>query len=245
MSSNIADLHKFLKDETRRRIVILLHEQESLSYVDLMKALGIVNTGKMNYHLKVLSDLLTKTEDGKYTLTEKGKLASQLLLEFPDKKVYYQTEPRLPRWLTIMTIVVATIFMIGFVAIYIRGIIDSSRFILYEFIAGSTIIIFLISLHGGRIRAKWSLKRQMSVNKIMYIVFYALAGTSVCLLGGSLLLYSFQTLLQSIGVPFVLFSPVYWFIISFVLGPIIGGYTGYLLYKRSRYSKTTHCEQCT
>ncbi len=87
MASNIADLHKVLKDENRRRIIILLHEKGSLSYVDLMKALGIENTGKMNYHLKVLGDLLVKTEDGRYTLTEKGKLASRLLLEFPERRM--------------------------------------------------------------------------------------------------------------------------------------------------------------
>lgn len=83
MSSGIASLHKVLKDETRQKIILLLQEKGSLSYVDLMKALGITNTGKMNYHLRVLSNLLTKKEDGQYALTEKGTLASRLLLEFP------------------------------------------------------------------------------------------------------------------------------------------------------------------
>jgi hypothetical protein len=38
----------------------------------------------MNYHLKVLGDLLQKNEEGRYLLSEKGRLASRLLLEFPD-----------------------------------------------------------------------------------------------------------------------------------------------------------------
>ena len=84
MGSGIASLLKVLKDETRRKIILLLQEKGSLSYVDLMKALGITNTGKMNYHLKVLGDLLSKKEDGQYALTEKGTLASRLLLEFPE-----------------------------------------------------------------------------------------------------------------------------------------------------------------
>lgn len=84
MGSGIASLHKVLKDETRRKIILLLQEKGSLSYVDLMKALVITNTGKMNYHLKVLGDLLSKKEDGQYALTEKGTLASRLLLEFPE-----------------------------------------------------------------------------------------------------------------------------------------------------------------
>ena len=84
MSSGVGSLHRILKDETRRRIILLLREKESLSYVDLMKALGITNTGKMNYHLKVLSSLLSKKDDGQYVLSEKGMLASRLLLEFSE-----------------------------------------------------------------------------------------------------------------------------------------------------------------
>jgi hypothetical protein len=84
MGSGIASLHKVLKDETRRRIILLLQEKGRLSYVELMKTLGITNTGKMNYHLKVLGDLLSKKENGQYALTEKGTLASRLLLEFPE-----------------------------------------------------------------------------------------------------------------------------------------------------------------
>ncbi|MEM2936348.1 MAG: winged helix-turn-helix domain-containing protein [Candidatus Bathyarchaeia archaeon] len=80
-------LYKVLKDDTRRRILLLLHERGSLAYTDLMNFLEITNTGKMNYHLKVLGDLISKGEDGKYSLTEKGLLAAQLLLKFPEKTV--------------------------------------------------------------------------------------------------------------------------------------------------------------
>jgi len=85
MSSGIDSLHKILKDKTRMRIILLLQEKGSLSYVDLMKALEITNTGKINYHLKILDALLSKNETGHYTLTEKGKLASRLLQEFPEE----------------------------------------------------------------------------------------------------------------------------------------------------------------
>jgi len=87
MNSGIDSLHKILKDETRRRIVLLLREKGSLSYMDLMKTLGITSTGRMNYHLKVLGNLLSKMENGHYVLTEKGILASQLLLDFPEKTI--------------------------------------------------------------------------------------------------------------------------------------------------------------
>ena len=240
MGSALASLHKVLKDETRRRIILLLNEKSSLSYTELINTLRIGSTGTLNYHLKILGELISKNESGLYMLTEKGRLASQLLLEFPDKKAYYQTEHQLPRLVRIATVIISVIFMIGFFALYIRGVIDFSRFIIWEFIAVSATIIFLVSLYGRRITIKWSTRRQMSTHKIIHIGFYSLASTSVFLLGGSLLLISFQTLLNSIGIPFSLFPVSWWIIISCLFGPIIGGCVGYLIYKRSKYSKTAH-----
>lgn len=79
-------LYKVLKDKTRRKIVLQLSRNGPLIYVDLMNALEITNTGRLNYHLKILGDLLEKDENGKYRLTEKGALASQLLRQFPAEK---------------------------------------------------------------------------------------------------------------------------------------------------------------
>lgn len=56
-----------------------------LGYTDLMNLLEITNTGKINYHLRILGDLIEKGGGGKYRLTEKGLLASQLLQKFPNK----------------------------------------------------------------------------------------------------------------------------------------------------------------
>ena len=94
MSSGLGSLHKILKDDTRRKIILLVNEKGSLSYTDLMDDLEVVSTGLLNYHLKVLDDLLAKNAKGKYILTEKGKLASQLLLEFP----YESTLVKMRRW---------------------------------------------------------------------------------------------------------------------------------------------------
>ena len=85
MGSGLEFLHKILKDETRRKIVLLLNEKEALSHTDLMEELGFLTTGLLNYHLKQLDDLLTKDTDGRYILTEKGKLATRLLTEFPEQ----------------------------------------------------------------------------------------------------------------------------------------------------------------
>jgi hypothetical protein len=240
MSSNISDLHKILKDETRRKAIILLHERGNLSYVDLMKSLEIANTGKMNYHIRVLGDLLTKTDEGKYVLTEKGKLASRLTLEFPETRNQRHIEPELPRWLLRAAIVLAVGFAVGFLAMYIRGIIDFSRFALSLFIAVSSLVVFIVSDRIRKKKAYWSPNRQMLANEIGMIAFGALAGLAVFLIGGSLFLYAFETLLQSAGFDFVLFPFIWWVIVSFIFGPVIGGFIGYLYFKRSRYSKTSY-----
>lgn len=85
MNVNLESLHKILRHPIRRRIVLELHEKQEVAYIDLMRILEIENTGKLNYHLKIIGDLIEKSENGKYHLTEKGDLASQLLLKFPEK----------------------------------------------------------------------------------------------------------------------------------------------------------------
>jgi hypothetical protein len=65
-----------------------------------MNIVGITNTGKLNYHLKILGDLIKKDESGKYSLSEKGQLAVQVL----QKSVGKETE-RIPLPMTTSTFV--------------------------------------------------------------------------------------------------------------------------------------------
>lgn len=82
MSVNTESFHEVLKHPIRRKIVLALSTNGSLSYMDLMGAAESTNTGKFNYHLKVLADLIEKDSKGKYQLTEKGHLATQFLQTF-------------------------------------------------------------------------------------------------------------------------------------------------------------------
>lgn len=94
MTAQIGNLHKILKDQTRRNIILLLNSKTSLTYTELMEEMGFTTTGLLNYHLKALGDLLEKNEAGQYSLSEKGKIASRLLLEFPEP-----TQVKLkPKW---------------------------------------------------------------------------------------------------------------------------------------------------
>lgn len=53
--------------------------------MELMNLVKVKNTGRFNYHLKALGDLIEKMEDGRYRLSERGQLAVQLLEKFPEK----------------------------------------------------------------------------------------------------------------------------------------------------------------
>jgi hypothetical protein len=68
--------------------------------MELMNLSKITNTGKLNYHLKVLGDLIQKTADDKYSLTDRGRLAVQLLEKFPSKPI--QGKPVLSHGTAIM-----------------------------------------------------------------------------------------------------------------------------------------------
>lgn len=111
MSQGIASLHKILKDETRQKIILLLNEKGNLSYTDLMDRLEVVSTGLLNYHLKVLADLITKNEFGQYTLTEKGQLAYKVLTEFSTNQPQIIDKRIIKTWIvfTIASIIIALI----------------------------------------------------------------------------------------------------------------------------------------
>ncbi|HEV2390078.1 MAG TPA: winged helix-turn-helix domain-containing protein [Nitrososphaerales archaeon] len=99
---NWSSLHKILSDTTRRSILELLAEKEALGYTEIMTVLGVTNTGRLNYHLKVLGDLVSKDDQGRYRLTERGQLAVNLLKTFPER---VPTENRRPSALKIVACV--------------------------------------------------------------------------------------------------------------------------------------------
>lgn len=84
MGADLESLHNILKDGTRREILQLLHEHKALSYVRIQELASIQHTGRLNYHLKVLGNLISKNEDGEYELTEKGVATVSLMMKFQD-----------------------------------------------------------------------------------------------------------------------------------------------------------------
>jgi len=85
LDTDWSSLHKILSDTTRRSILQLLSEKEALSYTEIMTLLQITNTGRLNYHLKSLGNLVSKDDIGRYHLTEQGRLAASLVKNFPER----------------------------------------------------------------------------------------------------------------------------------------------------------------
>lgn len=64
---------KALSHWARRKIILLLGEKGPMTYSELMKNVGVEDSGTFAFHLRSLGDLVEKTDDGKYRLTNEGE----------------------------------------------------------------------------------------------------------------------------------------------------------------------------
>jgi len=72
-----------LNHPIRRRIIEML-ARNSVTYTCMLEELDI-DTGKLNFHLKKLGDLIEKNEKGLYKLTDKGLRAFSIIQQVPEK----------------------------------------------------------------------------------------------------------------------------------------------------------------
>ena len=83
-----------------------------------MGAAEATNTGKFNYHLKVLGDLIEKDANGRYRLTEKGTLVLQFLEKFPEKKssssLLHMSDAALIGFVGVVAAFINPIYLIGY-----------------------------------------------------------------------------------------------------------------------------------
>ena len=72
-----------LNHPIRRRIIEML-ARNSVTYTCMLEELDI-DTGKLNFHLKKLGDLIEKDEKGLYKLTDRGLRAFSIMQQVPEK----------------------------------------------------------------------------------------------------------------------------------------------------------------
>jgi DNA-binding transcriptional ArsR family regulator len=73
------DFYRKLGSPIRREIVRLLGERGQMGATELNESVNI-SAGRFYYHLDFLGDLVTRDKSRKYILTERGKLAYQMLM---------------------------------------------------------------------------------------------------------------------------------------------------------------------
>ena len=72
-----------LNHPIRRRIIEML-ARDNMQYTHMLEELD-VDTGKLNFHLKKLGDLIEKDEKGLYKLTDRGLRAFSIMQQVPEK----------------------------------------------------------------------------------------------------------------------------------------------------------------
>ncbi len=231
--SGLTSLHKILKDETRQKIIILLKENGSLSYSDLMVSSEVGSTGQLNYHLKVLGNLLEKNSNGQYILSEKGKLAYKILTEFPNGQRIEQSY----KWKRLIGSILAianAISLIVSTILFSVGYIDWHFFsaqIIYSLVA---FFVAFIIFKFPTSRPKYDPNRTRKITVFSFVLGGAIF-TSIFLFfaTGVLLMAIIGTRIPGgiLGNAFLLWA--------FGVGPMIGGIIGYIVFKRSKYSKSS------
>ena len=219
MTSTIDSLHKILKDETRRKIILTLNDKGTLSYTDLMESLDVVSTGTLNYHLKVLGDLLEKDQAEKYTLSERGKLAYRVLTEFPNGQSQVPDRRIFKVWIIFFVATIAITILNGYFSIV------STQ---------QTILVLVIEILSFAFAFYIRIRPSHTGNRVFFIavgafclglVFWIIV-TLIILHSG--LRWQIQSATGNLGNDFVVTA-------TLIICWIIGGFIGDLIGKRRKY----------
>jgi len=197
MASESALFYKILEDDLRQTILVSIHEHGSLSYSDLIEKFDMISEKLLNYHLKVLDDLLSKNNEDQYVLTEKGRLALKFLEEHPIQETRRRKE-RKQFWLILCTIT-AGLFVYNFLW-YLQDI-DFTDFILRTVVFICLILALAYCLYLAN-----PLLSGSDVKKFpgVYLVLGGLAGFAIGYFGAVLMSVLFSlaggpSLLQAIA----------------------------------------------
>jgi hypothetical protein len=169
VSINFSSPTKILRDETRKKIIYLLNEKHRLSYAELKNTLAIESIEKLDYHLKMLGDLILKEENGEYTLSEKGYQVVKLLAEFPNGET--GAKPSWWRKFLIGAAASVALFLISSIVAYTSGIITIDD--LYYSLISIPAAIGICYMFQHLYRDVISKETRLKINKVTFILFGA------------------------------------------------------------------------
>lgn len=152
MDLNWNSLHKILRDETRRNVIAILSEKGDLNYTEIMTVLSITNTGRLNYHLKALGDLILKDDQGRYRLTEKGALAARMMKTFPERSIAgNNSSPLLRKVVSIILTVLGLTLAVGITAfvLFIVSMPQAAVAIGFQLVLGLLLVGGLFMIASG------------------------------------------------------------------------------------------------
>jgi MFS family permease len=230
MSIGFDSLHKVLKDKTRRKIMLLLHEKTSMSYTELMNALGITKTGMLNYHLKILGDLIAKNGEGHYILSQKGRITISLLTEFPDNG---DARRLWQRRIWIILGIGQVAYVLAAFVLYYLGLVEPGRLLTATIGFIVAIVVLFLTYRMQRNIPEVGSNEEKSRMKMVYtfggawlavIVTFVLGGLAIGLLS-KFFHISFLSLFWSWE----------YLVFSLAIAPAIGATTGYYLGKKNKF----------
>jgi hypothetical protein len=231
MDSGLSNLYKILKDENRQHIIQILDTKGSVTYTELLEASETGSTGLLNYHLKVLGDLIVKNDSGQYLLTEKGKVASSVLHNFPVEADAARKRKAQKIYWSLLAVGQLVILASFFVFYYI-GSIDYVRLI--QGCIGTAIWLPL-SYFGYRMMVNVPPPGSERMKKRMRVA-YPLGGGA---LGFALAYFGVGLMLATFARPLLryYFQSAEYLVFMFVVAPALGAVCGYLLGKRNGFNK--------
>lgn len=94
---DISNIYQTLSNPIRRKIIEILGSRGSASLKELVDSLN-VSTGSMYYNIELLGDLVERTPNKRFSLTEKGWMAYRLLMDGREKilEIKYYSKSMIP-----------------------------------------------------------------------------------------------------------------------------------------------------
>lgn len=132
-----------LNHPIRRRIIEML-ARNSVTYTCMLEELDI-DTGKLNFHLKKLEDLIEKNEKGLYKLTDKGLRAFSIMQQVPEKIEEASAARRIAAYFLDFFAVILVSLIYFIFPIKISGIIQQ-EFVITPFYILTILLVFWIYL---------------------------------------------------------------------------------------------------